>query len=627
MSKGGPQLAVGTPNVLIIGNPLAGKTRAMYELLKHSKRKYDVTILKRPDTFTSLDFHIPLRFTFWRKRVLVLDDVDKFAGIQGFTYLLNEYFKHNVIILATCRSGIEYEKLCASIEREMALFGDPIELSKVTRDTAEDVAQQVGKDVPETFDGNIGSIFVPIDTMKQRFKEATSEEKGILRSLKRLHAAGIYRGKDVFSIDRLKKVSELVKGVKGQPHEWDEWLEKLKSNGFFEKDKDEVRIEETYLEQVIEDDFSPLVNLRQMLDIFSNDPDAAFDIGNEASNRGLVDIQKAAFMKVAIDAYGKTLTVWTFDNNPEQYAMTQNNLGIAYGKLAEVEETAENCRAAITAFQEALSVRTVDRFPIQYANTQNNLGNAYAMLPEEQDKAANCRLAISAYREALKVRTLFRFPMDYALTQNNLGAAYQALAEVEEGENKADSCKRAMTAFQEVLKVYNPDVFAKEYAMTQNNFGNAYKTLADAEKEVEKKAANHKLAIEAYHKTLKVYSLDHFPIDYAMAEYNLGKAYRSLAELEEKAKNCRLAIAAFQEALKVRSFDQFPILYAKTQIGLGTAYGTLLDVEDKPGNCRRAREAFEEALKIYTEELPEPHAKVIHNLEILYGLCKDVPGF
>jgi tetratricopeptide (TPR) repeat protein len=163
--------------------------------------------------------------------------------------------------------------------------------------------------------------------------------------------------------------------------------------------------------------------------------------------------------------------------------------------------------------------------------------------------------------------------------------------------------------------------------MTQNNFGNTYKILADAEKEVEKKAANHKLAIEAYHKTLKVYSFDHFPIDYAMAEYNLGKAYRSLAELEEKAKNCRLAIAAFQEALKVRSFDQFPILYAKTQIGLGIAYGTLLDVEDKPGNCRRAREAFEEALKVYTEELPEPHVKVIHNLEKLYRLCEDVPGF
>jgi len=619
-------------HVLVIGNPLAGKTRAIYQALISSKKKYDVLIPKLLDVYNPLDIHIPSQFTRWRKRVLVLDDINKFAAKQGFTSFLGEFIKKNVIILATCRTGNEYEMLCRSVERELEWFGKPVEISKLSEEEKQQVEQQLGKALPERFDGNIGSIFVDIETMRQRFRACTTEEKGILRSLKRLHAAGIYKGRELFSLERLKLACDKLEGIQNEKYEWRALIDSLTKNGFvgkvserpafMEKVEEQIQTEETYLEQVIEDDFSPLDNLRQMLAIFAKDPDAAFDIGNESYNRGLVDIQKAAFMKVAVEAYGKTLEVWTYDNNPEKYAMTQNNLGISYGNLAELEKTAENCRAAITAFQEALSVRSLDRFPIQYANTQRSLGNAYALLPEARDKVANCRLAISAYREALKVHSLDRFPFDYAMTQNGLGIAYQMLAEV---ENKADNCQQAIAAYHQVLKVYNLSDFAKEYAMTQNNIGNAYQTVSDTEKEAVKKAANYNLAIEAYHKTLKVYSLDHFPIDYAMTQTNLGVAYRRLAEGEEKAKNCKLAIKAFQEALKIRTLDRFPMLYAKTKTNLGNAYGTLAEVEDRAENCTKAKRAFEEVLKVYTKEkLPEDYAIAMHNLEILYRFCEDV---
>jgi len=442
-------------HILVIGDPLAGKSRAIYEVLSRSKRKYDISIPRLVNIPNPVDIHIPLRFTIWRKRVVVVDDIHKYASKDNFFYLLLRLRDKGVIILATCRSKSEYEGFCKKLEQERLRFPSDINISHLTRETAEAVARDVHLPIPRRFDGNIGFIFVPLEEMRERFQQASAAEKGILRYLKRLHAAGIYREKEVFSIARLRHASQHIKEVREELHQWPDLLEKLKNNRFFEKDNDEISIEETYLEQVIEDDFLPLDNLRNMLEIFSDDPDAAFDIGNEAYNRGLIDLKKAAFMNVAIDAYNKTLAVWTLVNNPKKYAMTQNNLGNAYRTLGEVENKSANCKLAIAAYREALKVYTLDRFPMQYAGTQNNLGNAYRTLGEVENKSANCKLAIAAYQEALKVYTLERFPMDYGMTQNNLGAAYQTLAEA---ENKVDNCQKAKRAYEEALKIYTEDL-------------------------------------------------------------------------------------------------------------------------------------------------------------------------
>jgi hypothetical protein len=94
---------------------------------------------------------------------------------------------------------------------------------------------------------------------------------------------------------------------------------------------------------------------------------------------------------------------------------------------------------AAEAYQDSLKIRTLKDFPLDYARMQNNLGVAYKTLAEVEDRAANCRKAIRACQEALKIRKLNQFPMDYAETQIVLGSAFKALAEV---ENRADNCKR-----------------------------------------------------------------------------------------------------------------------------------------------------------------------------------------
>ena len=89
--------------------------------------------------------------------------------------------------------------------------------------------------------------------------------------------------------------------------------------------------------------------------------------------------------------------------------------------LLRVRDKEENLAKAIRAYEEALKIKTLEKYPIDYAMTQNNLGNAYGTFSEVRDREENLTKAVRAYEEALKIRTIEKYPLDYARTQNNLG--------------------------------------------------------------------------------------------------------------------------------------------------------------------------------------------------------------
>ena len=419
-------------NILIIGNPLAGKSRAMYHSLITLKKPYDVIVPKLVDINLE-DFRIPFRFTFWRKKVIVFDDLNKFADKQNFLHLLQEFIKINTIIIASCRSGPEYEKLCGKIEKELLIFDNTLKIPKVSGDQGIEIAQQVGINMPERFDGNIGSLFINLDAMKDRYKKCGHIEKGIMRSIKRLYYGGIYKEREIFSITKIKILCKTKEEIDKQNYEWIELLKGLQTKGFIIKNqKDDIWIEEVYIDFVVEDEISELDNFNDLMDIFIKDPEALFKLGYKAREAAEISVQIKEYILIAIKSYKEVLKFRTTDLFPMQYAMTQNNLGIAYATLAEVKDKDQNCQLALKAYQEALKVYTLDLFPMDYVATQNNLGNAYRILAEVKDKTQNCQLALKAYQEALKVRTLDRFPMQYAATQNNLKVVYRTLAEVED---------------------------------------------------------------------------------------------------------------------------------------------------------------------------------------------------
>ena len=410
-------------SLLVVGHPLAGKTRALFQALRMCPKALDVIIPKIIDV-NPVDFQIPRRLTFWRTPVLLLDDLGKYLEKQNMTYLIQEFIRAGTMIVATCREGVELQKVGHVLEHEMVLFAEPVQIPKVDRESGRAIARQVGRDLPASFDGNIGSILLQLDAMKDRFQAANEIERGILRALRRLFMAGIYQEREIFSLSRVKKVCRKLEGLEMQDYQWRQTCERLRDHGFVDfRDEESLRAEEAYLEVVVQAGFHPLDNLGELLRVFAGDPEALVAIGIKAYDLGLVDLNKASYLRLAIAAYEAALTVRTRERFPMQYGMTQNNLGNAYGILAQVEDKAVNCRKAIAAYETALSVHSRERFPMQYGMTQNNLGTAYRTLAEVEDRVANCKKAIAAYEAALDIYTPEAFPEPYRLVSGNLEIA------------------------------------------------------------------------------------------------------------------------------------------------------------------------------------------------------------
>ncbi|TRU23956.1 MAG: tetratricopeptide repeat protein [Microcystis aeruginosa Ma_QC_B_20070730_S2] len=310
--------------------------------------------------------------------------------------------------------------------------------------------------------------------------------------------------------------------------------------------------------------------------------------------------------EIAITGYEIALTIFTFEAFPQEWALTQFSLAIAYRNRIRGEK-ADNLERAITAYQEALKVYTFDAFPQAWARTQTNLGTAYSDRIRG-DKAENLEQAISCYTKALKVSTFEAFPQDWATTQYNLALAYYSRIRGE----KADNLEIAITAYEKALKVLTFDAFPQEWAMTQNNLGEAYRNRIRGDK-----AENLEKAIDAYKEALNVRTFDAFPQEWADTQNNLAAAYSNRIR-REKADNLEKAITAYQEALKVRTFDAFPEDWAMTQRNLGEAYRNRIR-GDKACNLESAIAYCQEALKVYTfDAFRQDWAMTQNNLAVAY---------
>ncbi|MFQ3611675.1 MAG: hypothetical protein SNJ72_09305, partial [Fimbriimonadales bacterium] len=133
-------------------------------------------------------------------------------------------------------------------------------------------------------------------------------------------------------------------------------------------------------------------------------------------------VPRSAVMKAAIEHYQAALRVFTEADFPQEWAMTQLNLGNAYADLLTGDRL-ENLQQAMACYQAALRVYTEADFPREWAGTQRNLGTVYLQLPMG-DRLENLQQAMACYQAALRVFTEADFPQDWARTQHNLGTAY-----------------------------------------------------------------------------------------------------------------------------------------------------------------------------------------------------------
>jgi tetratricopeptide (TPR) repeat protein len=268
---------------------------------------------------------------------------------------------------------------------------------------------------------------------------------------------------------------------------------------------------------------------------------------------------RAENLQRAIECYTAGLRVRTESDFPEDWAMTQSNLGTAY-HLLPIGIRESNVRRAIDCYTSALRVYTEADFPEGWAMTQHNLGTAYNDLPMG-NRVGNVQRAIDFFTAALRVRTKANFPQKWAMTQNNLGNAYSYLPTGDRGEN----LQRAIDYYSAAVRVYTEADFPRDWARTQNNLGNAYADLPMGDQ-----AENLRRAIDCYTFTLRVRTEANFPQDWATTQNNLGNAYSDLAT-GDRAENLQRAIDCYTAALQVRTEADFPQNWAETTANLALA--------------------------------------------------------
>ncbi len=231
-------------NLLVIGPPLGGKSRAIYEALTNLNEPQGVIIPRckdiNPETFIFPE----------NTEIVFIDDLHKFVEKQNFEHLLNASLKNNVTVVATCRSAMEYKKAKHKIDLE-TIFKNIIELPIISKEVGEEIACEVKIDWDKVrFNGTIGSIFMRLAEMERRFNECNDIEKTILRTLRNLYICGIYEENQRFPLEWIKIAAGKV-GLEGKDFEWTGWLENLRNKELITLiKKDKVQAEEVYLEDI-----------------------------------------------------------------------------------------------------------------------------------------------------------------------------------------------------------------------------------------------------------------------------------------------------------------------------------------------------------------------------------------
>ncbi|MGD1699875.1 CHAT domain-containing protein [Dapis sp. BLCC M229] len=227
------------------------------------------------------------------------------------------------------------------------------------------------------------------------------------------------------------------------------------------------------------------------------------------------------------------------EENPEEWAETQANLGNAYWERIDGYEREDDLDLGIEAYKSALSVYTPENFPYRWAATQNNLGNAYSDR-FRGDREENLSLAIAACKLALQIRTREALPQQWAMTQNNLGKAYRTRMSGSREEN----LQKTIEAYESTLEIFTYEAFPYNWALTQNNLGMVYRDLGKIDE-----------AIICFKEALKIHTPITFPRDCLNSAWNLGRTFFISERWTEAIEYYDTSITALEESRNWASTD------------------------------------------------------------------------
>jgi tetratricopeptide (TPR) repeat protein len=316
-----------------------------------------------------------------------------------------------------------------------------------------------------------------------------------------------------------------------------------------------------------------------------------------------------AALGAAISVDRSILQTWPREQDPEAWARTERNLGLALETLGDREGSTDLLEQAVTANRAALEVRTRDRNPVGWAIAEITLGNSLEDLGERESSTGKQDEAIKIYHEVLQVVTSTSAPLPWANAQENLCVALNRLAErdlmVGDTGPARSKLKGAVEACNEALKVYTLARTAKLWLGAKMTLGDALVDLGELTPETDE--LENAAAVYREVSTDDIRGV--FPGLWATSKMGLGGALFQLGLREVSLGWTEFAIgkfdqsiAAYNLALEESTRLRDEELEAKTNLNLGNCQAELATLTkssvlmgDAIKSTQAAADAFQQA--------------------------------
>jgi len=279
-------------------------------------------------------------------------------------------------------------------------------------------------------------------------------------------------------------------------------------------------------------------------------------------------------LKEALENYRAALKTYSEYEFPPQRAAVLSDLAgalLLQGCLAD--EGVGPILEAKTTLVQALKVFTREDFPLDWAMTQNSLGNAsreLALRESKQNRATLLREAIKAYELAMEVRSRETLPQQWAMTQNDRAVTLREQALLLALPEKAVLFEQAIRMHEHALTVLTRADLPQPWAFAIDSLGVTLR--AQAEQAPAQEAANLLAkAIQAHNSALEIFTIGDFPYLWAATHKNLGDALRAQSIRVDADDQKRLkgeAAAAYRVALEVFTPEESPRQWKDTTTSL-----------------------------------------------------------
>ncbi|MEO1487788.1 MAG: TIR domain-containing protein, partial [Bacteroidota bacterium] len=189
---------------IITGKPLAGKTRSVYELCNGIPNKENFLLLRfnRQD-IEQHDFLLPPENFH---TVLFIDDFERFVGIENIHWALEKALvASNIWVVATCRK--DQLALIKSQFSHLYHNFEVKEIQPLSNEERKTIEKASPNKTNKRSDGTIGSYYLPLDEMKERFDRLPEEglERIIFHACRALQYWGNGQENNGYKISKIKE--------------------------------------------------------------------------------------------------------------------------------------------------------------------------------------------------------------------------------------------------------------------------------------------------------------------------------------------------------------------------------------------------------------------------------------